>query len=61
MKFSFGQWMLHISLVGLREVTVPMEEWISVSELENVDGTEQGAACFVASAIALLKTLIFSC
>lgn len=56
--FSFGQWMLHISLVGVRKVTVPVGGWISVSELENIGGTEQGAACLVASAIVLLKTLI---
>jgi len=58
--FSFGQWVLHILRMGVRRVTVPMEAWISVSALENVGRTEQGAACIVASAIALLsQTLIF--
>lgn len=51
--------MSHISLVAVTEVSVPMEGWIRVSELENVGGTERGAACLAASAIPRLKTFIF--
>lgn len=56
---SFGRWMSHISLVAVAEVSVPAERWTHVSELENVGGTEQGAACLAASPLPWLKTLIF--
>lgn len=51
----FGQWLLHISLVGTTEVMYPWKGG-SPSEMQNVGGTEQGTPCLVA--VALLKTLI---
>lgn len=48
--------MLHVPL--LTEVLVSVEGKTSVSEMESIGGTEQGASCILVSPIALLKALV---